>query len=51
MTVPVWAQISPSAMSFWVAPGEIAKVAGSTETVTVVQVPERRVAALGGRGS
>jgi len=51
MTVPVEAEISPSAMSFWVAPGEIAKVSGSTDTVTVVQVSERRVAALGGRGS
>jgi hypothetical protein len=51
MTVPVEAEISPSAMYFWVAPTEAAKVRGSTDEVTVVQIPERQVAVLGGRGS
>ena len=50
MTVPVEAGITPSAMFFWVAPDEVPKVTGSTDEVTVVQVPERRVAAAGGRG-
>lgn len=50
MTVPVEAELNPSAMYFWVAPDEVPKVAGSTGDVTVVQVLERRVAAAGGKG-
>jgi effector-binding domain-containing protein len=50
MTVPVEAELNPSAMYFWVAPDEVPKVAGPTGEVAVVQVPERRVAAAGGRG-
>ena len=50
MTVPVEAELNPSAMYFWVAPDEVPKVVGSTGEVTVVQVPERRVAVAGGKG-
>jgi effector-binding domain-containing protein len=51
MTVPVEAQIEGAAMYFWVAPSEIAKVGPARDGVEVIQIPERRVAALGARGS
>lgn len=51
MTTPVEAQIDRAAMFFWVAPGEQAKVTGSTADVEVVKIPERRVASLGANGS
>jgi hypothetical protein len=51
MTVPVEAQIESAAMYFWVAPGELTKVRPSRDGVEVVQIPERRVAARGARGS
>jgi len=51
MTVPVEAQIDHAAMYFWVAPGELAKVRSARDGVEVIQIPERRVAALGARGS
>lgn len=50
MTTPVEAQIDQAAMYFWVAPGEVAKVAGNQGGVEVVNLPERRVACLGARG-
>ena len=51
MTVPVEAQIDGAAMFFWVSAKERAKVTGSGEGVDVIEVPERRVASLGGKGS
>ena len=51
MTVPVEAQIDHAAMYFWVAPSELAKVRPGRDGVEVIQIPERRVAALGARGS
>lgn len=51
MTTPVEAQIDGAAMFFWVSVGERAKVAGSSGGVEVVEIPERRVASLGERGS
>lgn len=51
MTVPVEAQVEGAAMYFWVAPGELAKVGPARDGVEVIQIPERRVAALGARGS
>ena len=51
MTTPVEAKIEGAAMFFWVAKSQRAKVSGSTETVEVVEVPERWVARLGARGS
>lgn len=51
MTTPVEAQIDGAAMFFWVSVDERAKVAGSSGGVEVVEIPERRVASLGGRGS
>ena len=50
MTVPVEAQIEDAAMFFWVAPGEIDKVKGSTADVEVVELPPRLVASHGERG-
>jgi len=50
MTTPVEAQIDQAAMYFWVAPSEVAKVAGSQGGVEVINLPERRVASLGARG-
>ncbi len=50
MTTPVEAQIDQAAMYFWVAPSELAKVAGDKGGVEVIQMPERRVASLGARG-
>jgi hypothetical protein len=51
MTTPVEAQIDDAAMYFWVAESERAKVAGSGAGVEVLEIPERRVASLGARGS
>ena len=51
MTVPVEAQIDHAAMYFWVASGELAKVGPARDGVEVLRLPERRVAALGARGS
>lgn len=50
MTVPVEAQIEDAAMFFWVAPGEIDKVKGSTAEVEVITLPPRLVASHGARG-
>ena len=50
MTTPVEAQVSPAAMFFWVSPEEASKVSGADAAVSVVNMPERRVASMGGRG-
>lgn len=50
MTTPVEAQIDSAAMFFWVAASQRSKVSGNSETVTVVEVPERHVASLGAKG-
>jgi effector-binding domain-containing protein len=50
MTTPVEAQIESAAMYFWVAESQRSKVAGSSENVAVVEVPERHVASLGAKG-
>ncbi len=50
MTTPVEAQIDDAAMFFWVAPGEIEKVAGSKNGVEVIETPERTVAVRGAQG-
>lgn len=51
MTTPVEARIDGAAMYFWVAASERPKVNGASGGVTVVEVPARRVASVGGRGS
>jgi len=51
MTTPVEAKIDDAAMYFWVAESERSKVAGSGGGVEVLEIPERRVASLGARGS
>jgi effector-binding domain-containing protein len=51
MTTPVEARIDDAAMYFWVAESERSKVAGSGAGVEVLEIPERRVASLGARGS
>ena len=51
MTTPVEAQGDTAAMFFWVAEAEQPKVIGDENGVSVVRVPERRVASMGGRGS
>ncbi len=50
MTTPVEASIQEGAMLFWVAPGEVGKVAGSKDGVEVIETPERTVAARGAKG-
>jgi effector-binding domain-containing protein len=50
MTTPVEAQIDQAAMYFWVAPSEVAKVAGDRAGVEVIRLPARQVASLGARG-
>jgi hypothetical protein len=50
MTTPVEAQVDSAAMYFWVAKGERPKVTGSEGGVKVIEVPERQVASMGGRG-
>ena len=51
MTTPVEARVDNAAMYFWVAAPERAKVTGSEGGVSVVEVPARQVASIGGRGS
>ncbi|MEM0966753.1 MAG: heme-binding protein [Verrucomicrobiota bacterium] len=51
MTTPVEAKVNPGEMYFWVAADEVDKVTGDTEQVRVVEVPERTVVSVGGRGS
>lgn len=51
MTTPVEAKIEGAAMFFWVSESQRAKVSGSMGAVEVVELPERRVARLGARGT
>jgi hypothetical protein len=51
MTTPVEAQIESAAMYFWVANSQRDKVAGNQGGVEVLQIPERRVASAGARGT
>jgi hypothetical protein len=51
MTTPVEARIDGAAMYFWVAKSQQSKVAGGKDGVEVIEIPERRVASLGARGS
>lgn len=50
MTTPVEARIDPGTMVFWVAADQVDKADASTEKVQVVDVAERTVASIGGRG-
>ena len=50
MTTPVEAKVDGTAMCFWVAPSQRAKVVDSGGGVEVVEVPERLVVSLGARG-
>lgn len=51
MTTPVEATIENASMMFWVAPSELEKVKGSTDSVEVMEIPERTVAVRGAKGS
>jgi hypothetical protein len=51
MTVPVEATIENAAMFFWVAKSQESKVSGHQDGVEVIEVPARRVASHGFRGS
>jgi hypothetical protein len=51
MTTPVEARVESGRMYFWVAADEVHKVDGDTQSVQVIQMPERTVAAIGGRGA
>ena len=51
MTTPVEAQIDGAAMYFWVAKSQRHKITGNSAGVEMLEVPERRVASLGARGS
>lgn len=51
MTVPVETRSDPGAMLFWVASTEVAKVTGDRDTVRVVELPQRMVAAHGRGGA
>lgn len=50
MTTPVEAQIEPGTMYFWVAPSQVEKAQPDSSPVRIIDVPERRVAAIGARG-
>lgn len=50
MTAPVEAGVRPATMAFWVGESDHDKVAGDRDSVRVVQVEERLVAARGARG-
>lgn len=51
MTTPVEARLDPGAMYFWVSAEQEKKAEKNTANVRVIDVPERKVVALGGRGS
>lgn len=51
MTTPVEARIEPGTMYFWVASNQIDKAFEDTGRVKVIDVPERKVAAIGAKGS
>lgn len=50
MTTPVEAQIEPGTMYFWVSPSQVEKAQPDSSAVRIIDVPERRVAAIGARG-
>lgn len=50
MTTPVEAQMEPGKMFFWVADDQKDRAEQSTESVTVVDVPKRKVLSIGARG-
>lgn len=50
MTTPVEAQINPGKMYFWVTPDQVEKAKDNTDRVRVIDIPERRVAAIGAKG-
>ena len=51
MTTPVEVQIAPGKMYFWVAEDQKEKATNGNDRVTVVDVPKRKVASIGSRGS
>ena len=51
MTTPVEARMDPGAMYFWVASDQIDKAVEDTGQVKIIDVPERKVAAIGAKGS
>lgn len=51
MTTPVEAKIDPGKMYFWVAEDQKEKADRENESVSVIDIPKRTVAAIGGRGS
>ncbi len=51
MTTPVEAQIAPGKMYFWVAEDQKEKATDGNANVKVIDVPERKVASIGARGS
>lgn len=51
MTTPVEAQIAPGKMYFWVAEDQKEKAADGNANVKVIDVPKRKVASIGARGS
>lgn len=51
MTTPVEARMEPGTMYFWVASDQVDKAVGDTEHVKVIDVLERKVAAIGAKGS
>ena len=51
MTTPVEAQINPGIMYFWVGSDEVGKATEDNGGVRVIEVPSRKVAAIGVRGA
>ncbi len=51
MTTPVEAHMDPGTMYFWVASDQLDLAEDDTDSVVVIDVPERRVAAVGARGA
>jgi len=51
MTTPVEARIEPGAMRFWISKAQEAKAEAGEGPVEVIEVPERLVAAIGGKGA
>ena len=51
MTTPVEARMNPGSMYFWVASDQVDKASANTNSVRVLDVPERKVASIGARGS
>jgi effector-binding domain-containing protein len=51
MTTPVEARIDPGTMRFWISDGQRDKARNDEGAVRVTDVPERTVAAIGGKGA